>query len=341
MPKVTVLMPVYNGESYLRETIESILAQTFRDFEFLIVDDGSEDTTPLIIDSYCDNRIKVLKNATRLKLSGALNRGLDEARGDFVARMDADDLALPERLARQVEFLEQNIEVGICGAWINRFGKGRNYVDKNFVHEADIKAYSLFDCPFFHPTVMMRKSLLDKYSLRYDGDYYPTEDYELWTRAVDYFPCANIGKVLLKYRVHKASMTNADWSNMDSKGVLIAKNCLEKIGLQCTEEDLRYHRNIGRAGSYRCKEVGELLLAEQWLNRIIVANQKVKKYDEYALRNVIALVWFRLCFNAAPLGFQVLRKYRSINWIRLNEKRNQRSLLIFFSIIKNSIKNLS
>ena len=115
MVEVTVLMPVYNGERYLREAIDSILDQSFRDFEFLILDDGSTDGTADIIRSYRDERIRFLANPERLRLSGALNRGMAEARGSFIARMDADDIARPHRLARQLAFLRRNPEVGICG----------------------------------------------------------------------------------------------------------------------------------------------------------------------------------------------------------------------------------
>ena len=104
MTSVTVLMPVYNGERYLRETMQSILSQTFLDYEFLIIDDGSTDKTLEIINTFTDPRIRVLRNPRRLKLSGALNRGLDESLGHYIARMDADDIAHPERLAQQVDF---------------------------------------------------------------------------------------------------------------------------------------------------------------------------------------------------------------------------------------------
>ena len=114
-PKVTVLMPVYNCEKYLRESIESILNQTFKDFEFLIINDGSSDKSAEIVESYNDNRINFVQNEKNIGLAASLNRGLDIAKGEYIARMDADDISLPERLEKQVRFMETNPQIGICG----------------------------------------------------------------------------------------------------------------------------------------------------------------------------------------------------------------------------------
>ncbi len=181
-------MPVYNGESFLQVTIESLLGQTYTDYELLIVDDGSTDKSQEIIKRFSDPRIRVLTNPQRLKLSGALNRGIQESSGMYIARMDADDIALPDRLGKQVEFLDANGHIGLCGTWIKRFGTGGGGVEKYFTASDQVKAYALFDCPFAHPSVMFRKDLFVRYGLRYDGSFYPTEDYELWARALDFFP---------------------------------------------------------------------------------------------------------------------------------------------------------
>ena len=120
---VTVLMPVYNGEMYLREAIDSILHQTFTDFEFLIINDGSTDNSETIILSYDDSRIRYEKNDSNLKLIATLNKGIELAKGKYIVRMDADDISIPDRIEKQVAFLEKNPDVGICGSWFTAFGQ--------------------------------------------------------------------------------------------------------------------------------------------------------------------------------------------------------------------------
>ena len=309
MPKVTVLMPVYNGEPYLPQAIDSILAQTFRDFELLIVDDGSTDSSVDIVQSCEDRRIRLLRNAQRRKLSGALNRGLAHARGEYVARMDADDISLPRRLEIQVAFMERHGHVGLCGTWVKMFGLKLPAVYRAPVGYEHIRAKALFDNPFAHPSVMLRKRQFDQHDLKFNGWYYPTEDFEIWSRAIKLFPCDNIGQVLLHYRRHPKSMTQSDWHRMDAKALPIVNRGLRDLGLDLSDEQLQFHRNIGREVSYPCQNRSELTRAEKWLGDLIHINRTQGVYLEAALENIIADVWFRLCFNASRLGPWVIRQY--------------------------------
>ena len=336
MPKVTVLLPVYNGEKFLQETMQSILNQTYTDFEFLIVDDGSTDRTLEIIKSFADERIKILRNKERLKLSGALNRGLKEAKGRYVARMDADDIALPERLQRQVEYMEKHPEIGMCGTAIEIFGEVKTRPDIYPKTAAAIKAYALFDCPFCHPTVMMRRDLFVEHDLWYDGSYYPTEDYELWARAVALFPTINLGKVLLRYRVHDSSMTGSDWDAMDKQAARIIRRLLDQVEIECSDEELALHRNIGRGRSCQCS-FAEIYQAEVWLQKLLEVNSRKKIYEEQALSDMLSLVWYRLCFNNSSLGMKVLRQFVFGNQAKKDSIRWKRSTMLFLSIIKNKM----
>lgn len=337
MPDVTVLMPVYNGDKYLRDAIESILGQTYRNFEFLILDDGSTDATASIIRSYRDERIRFLTNPTRLKLSGALNRGMEEARGGLIARMDADDIARPQRLARQVEFFKTNREIGVCGAWVRRFGNGKPRIDRNPTKSAEIRAYALFECPFSHPSVMLNRSFFAAAGLRYNGDFYPTEDYELWTRAVHVFPCANIPEVLLDYRVHKGGMTGGEWNDMDAQGARIGEENLKRLGIVPTVAEVALHRNIGRAGSRRWQNFKELDEVENWLRKLWTANESLRVYDSRAFVKILDLIWFRVCFHAAPLGLKVLNRFHKRPWQRHVIMPIERSIVILLSILKRKL----
>ncbi len=314
--------------------MESVLGQTFLDFEFLVVDDGSTDASAEIINSYQDERIRVLENPTRLKLSGALNRGIDEANGEYIARMDADDICLPNRLEEQVAFMDNHPELGVCGSWVKMFGDRKTIIYRAPVGYEHIRAKVLFDNPFVHPTVMIRKALFDRCKLRYDGSYYPTEDYELWARAVSCFPCDNIPKVLLHYRVHPNSMTTSDWGNMDGKGLLISKSVLDELGVELSEQQLCFHRNIGREMSCQLSQPTELNQAEQWLSSILEANRQKKVYSEPALKDIISDTWFRLCFNSSQLGFFVFRKFLFSPLTVINKKSCLQIVLIGASALR-------
>lgn len=308
-PRVTVLMPVHNGARFLNDAMRSIFRQSFQEYEFLIVDDCSTDTTVEIIQSFKDPRVRLLRSNTRLRFAGALNLGLDASKGEYVARMDADDISLRRRLEVQVGFLDRHPNVGICGTWVKTFGMKGTTIYKEPVGYENIKATALFDTPFAHPSVMMRRNVMDEHHLRYDGTYYPADDFELWSRAVKCFPCENIDEVLLRYRVHPQSMTVSEWTEMDAKACLVVKRELNELGLSPTEDKIRFHRNIGRGRSYRCCNRAEIERAETWLLKLIRINQSSKKYDRVALRRVIGDVWYRLCFNSAHLGMWVFRKY--------------------------------
>lgn len=209
MPKVTVLMAVYNGERYLTEAIDSILCQTFQDFEFLIVNDGSSDSTREIILSYDDSRIRLVDNECNLGLARSLNRGLELAAGQLIARQDADDISEPERLAKQVAFMETHPDVALLGTWYKKID-AQGILLGHREKPCDclqIRWSLLFFCPFVHSTVMLRKvAVLSQIGFYNEAITY-AEDYELWSRIARCLPVANLNEYLVKFRVNPWSMT--------------------------------------------------------------------------------------------------------------------------------------
>lgn len=205
-PKVSVVMPVYNAQKYLCDAIESILSQDFTDFEFIIINDGSTDNTESIILSYQDDRIRYFKNPSNLKLCATLNKGFDLANGQYIARMDADDISKPCRLGKQVDLMDNQPKVGICGTFIQTFGSHQD-VWGYPVSDQEIRCNMLLQSPFAHPAVMMRKSVLNKYNLRYRHEYEYCEDYDLWIRASFVTQFHNIPEILLDYRTHTSQIT--------------------------------------------------------------------------------------------------------------------------------------
>jgi hypothetical protein len=209
MPKVTVLMAVYNGERYLHEAIQSILVQTFQDFEFLIINDGSTDRTREVILSYDDPRIRLVDNAHNLGLTRSLNRGLELSRGQLVARQDADDVSEPERLSKQIAFLESHPDVVLLGSWYTKIDAegapiGNRRLPCDCLH---IRWHLLFHCPFVHSSVMLPKAVVLERIGFYNEAFAYAQDYDLWRRIARRFPVANLGECLVRYRISPSSMT--------------------------------------------------------------------------------------------------------------------------------------
>lgn len=200
-PLVSVVLPVYNGKQYLAEAIDSVLSQTFANFELIMIDDGSTDDSQQILREYekRDPRVRVVVRENR-GLATTLNDSLDIARGAWIARMDQDDIALPHRFERQLEWLEQT-GADICGSWVQRFGSADKRVVRLPQTDEAIKMAMLFHSPFAHPAVIMRAPLVKR--LRYDKAWEKAEDYDLWERAAEAgWKMVNVPEVLLLYRVH-------------------------------------------------------------------------------------------------------------------------------------------
>lgn len=202
-PTVTVLMSAYNSAPFILEAVESILKQTWINFEFIIIDDGSSDNSVDLICSFSDKRIKLICNDKNIGLTASLNRGINIAQGKYIARMDADDIAEPNRLSSQVNFLEKHPDIGILGSPCLLFDNTATdsysiyYVPDN---DLEIRWTSLLNNPFAHPTVMLRRDILSQYSLNYDETFKTAQDYEFWTRLLNYTQGANLDFPILRYR---------------------------------------------------------------------------------------------------------------------------------------------
>ena len=203
IPAISVVMSVYNGEKYLREAVNSILAQSFTNFEFIIVDDGSADNTAAILDSYTDVRIIRKKNEQNTGLAFSLNKAISTARGDFIARMDADDFSMPGRLEMQFNYLTQNPQVAVVGSdFVSIDEAGRRLGRSAHVTTpGQVRWRLLFGNAVAHPTVMFRKSLFEK-GFRYDENMQASQDYDLWFRISEEHAITNLPEELLLYRRH-------------------------------------------------------------------------------------------------------------------------------------------
>ena len=221
MPKVSVLMPVYKtNESYLREAIESILNQSFSDFEFLILDDCPTDSREAVVKSYADNRIKYFKNEQNLGITPSRNKLIDLAQGEYLAVFDHDDISLPERLAKQVAYLDEHPEVGVVGCDVEFFQNDKKIV-RQPVESQKIKVALMSICCVAHSASMIRKSVLLDNGIRYEEEFSPAEDYRLWCRLIPYTEFHNIPEVLFKYRYHVTNTSTTQKNKMDAASFAI------------------------------------------------------------------------------------------------------------------------
>lgn len=209
-PKITVLLPVYNCELYIQTAVDSILNQTFTDFELLIIDDASTDATVSILKKIDDSRIQLIEKPVNTGYTNSLNFGLKLVKGEYIARMDGDDICMPERFAKQIAYLDTHLDVVVCGTTYKIIGNDKPIVLPES-HEA-IKRGLLWGNCISHPSVMIRKKVLDDFSIIYDTSKEPAEDYDMWVRLLSMGKLHNLQEVLLEYRVYgnQVSRTRAE-----------------------------------------------------------------------------------------------------------------------------------
>jgi len=206
-------MSVYNGRRYLREAIESVLRQTFGDFEFLILDDGSSDGSQDIILSYRDPRIRLVANTTNIGLTKSLNRGLARALAPLIARQDADDVSYPNRLEKQVEIMDRHPDVVLVGAQARTIDSGGSPVRgtpwPRAVTDLGMRWQLIFESPFVHTSVMFRREVVWGELGGYDEEFVTSQDYELWSRVARRYRIGNLPDCLVDFRVHPESASSA------------------------------------------------------------------------------------------------------------------------------------
>ncbi len=236
---ISIVLPIYNAEKYLNECINSILEQTYAHFELIVVNDGSTDNSLNIINKYKDQRIKIIENKHNFIKS--LNLGIKEAKGAYIARMNADDIMLPHRLETQFNYMESNPKVDICGSWAKTFGS-KSYIMKPPVHHQDIVLNLLLNNALLHSTIMMRKDAVyncPQYPNLYKQKYLYAEDYKLWTElAINGYRFANIPDVLLKYRRSDTQVTSVHFFKMTYISNIIQKKYFEKVAEKIIETDI-------------------------------------------------------------------------------------------------------
>lgn len=294
-PIISVVMSVYNADKYLDEAIRSILNQTYKNFEFIIINDGSMDTSLEIIKNYKeqDERIVLVTRENR-GLIASLNEGIEKAKGKYIARMDADDISLPNRFEEQVKFMEENLQIGICGSCVEMFGDSvKKKQWKLSISSERLKAELLFSSCFAHPSIMIRRDLLVSNNLFYDKNFLHAEDFELWTRLSSITNFSNLQKVLMKHRILDKSVTRTADMDVEQRYQIISmisRKYLQSLNIQNTEQENKLHFNL--SSNIRMKD-SNLSFQElkKYFDKLIIANQKSKVFDNVELYKVFGKKW--------------------------------------------------
>lgn len=314
-PKLSIIIPVFNGERWIEEALSSTVraARNFR-FELILVDDGSIDQSPQIVEAFSRNSpelsVRFLRNKNNMGVAASLNRGLEFAEGDFIARMDADDICLESRFSDQIRFLELT-GCDLCGSWFEEFGGGIKRQVRWPHTEAAVRASMLFQNSVLHPSIVARRSVFDQ--LRYRSEYELVEDYDLCVRAMQEFRVANVPKPLLRYRRHPKQATSLRRNAMEVATRKVRLSALLLSGIHASTEEQRLHNLIRAPESIR--SIDDLQSIEIWLLYLLslTADAEAKK--------VISAQWVRACIRAAPLGIGMLQTYRASSLAKMNEAK--------------------
>lgn len=294
-PRISVLLPVYNAAAYLGEALASLLTQSFSNFEIIALYDESTDDSLAVLTGCRDSRLSIYLNKERGGLASILNKGLDMAKGEFIARMDSDDVCHPHRFARQVAFLESHPEIGICGTWYRPISPTGEFSGRAARLETDPRAvhsFSFFRSRLAHPTIMMRSTMLQNANLRYDPSAF-AEDYDFWVRAFQHCQVANLPEFLLYYRKHPAQLSNLHDKAWGSTKQIRAR-LLSNLGINADEEDLELHQMICTSETESSADF--LPRIDLWLCRIKNANDALNIYPEPYFSHALIERWMAMTF---------------------------------------------
>lgn len=282
---VSIIMPVHNGEKYIHQSIDSILNQTLKTFELLILDDNSIDKSMEIAKSFIDKRIRIIKTSGK-GISQALNKGLAIAKSPFIARMDCDDICEPDRLQKQVEFMIKTPDKDIIGSQVTVVDSDGYYVKTREVNLTDLDIrISLFlgETSISHPTMMMRTNFLNEHKLQYNSKCDLAEDYDLLCRASFLTKFENMNQSLLKYRIHNNSVNQMHFNKQRHIARRILRNHLYKMGVPFSEEELLCHFQFALPLNEKIK-LQDLL---NWSEKLIIMNQKNGWFENKTFSNHI------------------------------------------------------
>ncbi len=285
-PEISVIMPVFNSSKYLKEAIKSILNQSFKNFEFIILNDNSTDESLKIIKEFqlIDKRIVLINKTENFGPSLLRNEGIEIAKAEFIAFMDADDVAFSHRFIKQIEILKNNNDIGLCGSWFKLFGENiEDQIIKHYEFHDDLKINFLLECYIGNPTVMFKKSLLK--DLRFKNEFRVMGDYELWARFIHTTKFYNIQQVLLDYRWHQSNITKT--TNVDRQKIhlSIQTSQLKEFGIDLNTPNLDcYFLSLEFKERQNPEKIKNIMNCGKFL---IEKNLELKTFNQKILENKV------------------------------------------------------
>lgn len=279
MPSVSILMPVYNAEPYLSEAIQSMLNQTYADFELIILDDCSTDRSAEVVQTFSDTRIIYHRNEVNSGLANNLNTGLKLAKGKYIARMDGDDISLPHRLQTQVDFLESHPDIDLCSCAMQMFGADNQL----WIRDRDpeqVKITMMFYSAVLHASSVFRRDVFEKNNLYYKQETFPAEDYDLWARAAFFCRMVNLPDVMYLYRMHRTQVTSTDPRSAEKCREIQIRYLSKALPVLCEKEIIDF---VDGFIAYKISEIAEIKGVKNHYLKIVKANASVLFFDQKLL----------------------------------------------------------
>lgn len=277
---ISVIMPTYNTDiNMLKSSVESILGQTFRDFEFIIMDDGTTNGSEEYLKSLTDDRIRIITNPQNIGITKSLNIGLGEARGKYIARMDADDISLPERFEEQFNYMENHPEAVMCGSWGEDFGQ-TSILRKTYISDMDhyrIKMFFYYPGPM-HPTMFIRHDTLSKYKIAYDERLRYAQDYALCVALANHGVIKVLPKVLLRRRIHQKRISDEHYKTQKQCSMMTQKRLLVDLLGDVTDEEVSLHYKYSYEKHF--SGIADACRCFYWYLKLVHANNRAGKYPK-------------------------------------------------------------
>jgi len=308
-PKVSIVMPVYNREKYVAFAIESILNQSFRNFEFIIVNDGSSDKTSEILSSYIDTRIKIINNDQNKGIVFSRNIGIKNAIGEYISMFDSDDIALPNKLELQIKFLEKKSDFAMVGSWVKMIDENDKLLKTKWKLTASYKkipAILLFRNYFVQSTVLLRQNCIPK--ALYTKDFDIVEDYKMWFDISIKYKVANLQNYLVLYRIHSGNISDNNEKHINNEKKLF-NYIFKYLDIDISDSELESHYLI--KNNKKISNTNQFIEIEKWLIKILSKNKVLKIYNQRVLEKVVFNRWIKVFFKSKSLFFKIIFQFIS------------------------------